>query len=247
MSAVHEGALTIGERINEAISIKVLFTVHLFGLNIPISDTVVSTWIVMAVLAVFAVLATRKLRETPKGLQIFVEYFIEFAEKFATDNMGHHGKTFVPFLGSIFLFLVTANLVPMITPMGGFGFEPLFVIKPLTRDINVTAAFAIVTMIVVVFSSIRYKGPGGFLKSFAKPIPIMLPFNALEYLIKPLSLTLRLFGNILGAYIIMQLIEIVMPVGLPPVLSLYFDLFDGLIQAVVFTFLSTVYIAEAIE
>jgi F-type H+-transporting ATPase subunit a len=75
----------------------------------------------------------------------------------------------------------------------------------------------------------------------------MLPFNLMEYLIKPLSLSLRLFGNILGAYIIMQLIEAVMPVVMPPILGLYFDLFDGLIQAVVFSFLSTIYIAEAIE
>jgi F-type H+-transporting ATPase subunit a len=247
MTGAHEGAMTIGQRVNEAISIKVLFTIKVFGLSIPISDTVLATWIVMAILFVFAIFATRKLKEVPTGLQIFVEYFMEFADKFANDNIGHLGKNYVPFLGSIFLFLCTANLLPMITPVAGFGFEPLFVIKPLTRDINITAAFAIVTMIVVVYSSFRYKGVGGFIKSFAKPMAFMVPFNALEYVIKPLSLTLRLFGNILGAYIIMQLIEIVMPVGLPPILSLYFDLFDGLIQAVVFTFLSTVYIAEAIE
>ena len=247
MSASHSGAMSIGERVSEALSIKTVFTMHVFGLSIPISETVIATWIVMAILFVFSIFATRKLKRVPTGLQIFVEFFMDFADKFARDNMGHNGRKFVPFLGSIFLFLCTANLLPMITPMGGFGFEPLFVIKPLTRDINITAAFAIMTMIVVLFSAIKYKGPGGFIKSFAKPQPFMVPFNALEYVIKPLSLALRLFGNILGAYIIMLIIEIVMPVGLPPILSLYFDLFDGLIQAVVFTFLSTVYIAEAIE
>jgi F-type H+-transporting ATPase subunit a len=75
----------------------------------------------------------------------------------------------------------------------------------------------------------------------------MLPFNLLEYGIRPLSLSLRLFGNILGAFVLMRLIEMVMPVFLPPIFGLYFDLFDGIIQAVIFTYLSTVYIAEAIE
>jgi F-type H+-transporting ATPase subunit a len=75
----------------------------------------------------------------------------------------------------------------------------------------------------------------------------MLPFNIMEYAIKPMSLCLRLFGNILGAYIIMLLIESVAPIAFPPLAGLYFDLFDGLIQAVVFAFLSTIYIAEAIE
>jgi F-type H+-transporting ATPase subunit a len=102
-------------------------------------------------------------------------------------------------------------------------------------------------IVTVFFAGLVYKKPLGWLKSLVKPSPIMLPFNLLEYAIKPLSLCLRLFGNILGAYIIMQLIEAVAPVIFPPIAGLYFDLFDGLIQAVVFAFLSTIYIAEAIE
>lgn len=144
-------------------------------------------------------------------------------------------------------FLIIANLAPLVTPVGGFGFEPPFIIRPLTRDINITAAFAVVVILTVFAASFRYKGVGGFLKSLVSPMPFMLPFNLMEYLIKPFSLALRLFGNILGAYIIMQLIEAVVPVVMPPIFSLYFDLFDGLIQAVVFSFLSTIYIAEAIE
>jgi len=91
------------------------------------------------------------------------------------------------------------------------------------------------------------KGPIGWVKSFFKPVPFMLPFNLLEYVTKPLSLCLRLFGNILGAFIIMEIITIILPVFLPPIAGLYFDLFDGLIQAMVFVFLSTLYISEAVE
>jgi F-type H+-transporting ATPase subunit a len=239
--------MSISERVTEAISIKTVFTIHAFGLSVPISDTVVATWIVMAIIFLFGVLATRRLKEIPSKPQVLVEAFVGFINKIAEDNLGHHWKSFAAFLGTIFTFLIVANLAPLVTPMGGFGFEPPFVIKPLTRDINVTAAFAVVVIITVFVASVRYRGVGGFIKSLFRPNPIMLPFNLMEYLIKPLSLSLRLFGNILGAYIIMQLIEAVMPVVMPPILGLYFDLFDGLIQAVVFSFLSTIYIAEAIE
>ncbi len=241
--------MSISEKIVAGIGIKTVFTIHAFGLTIPISDTVVATWVVMAVLIGASFLLTRRFREIPKKPQLLVESLIGFINDFVTENAGHHGKDFAAFLGTIFIFMIVANLAPMLTPMGGtfFGhnFEPPFVIKPLTRDINVTAAFAITVILTVIVSSIRYKGAKGFLKSFVTPLPF--PFSLMEYAIKPMSLCLRLFGNILGAYIIMLLVEAVMPVIVPPVLGLYFDLFDGLIQAVVFAFLSTIYIAEAIE
>jgi F-type H+-transporting ATPase subunit a len=242
-----EHAMSISEKITEGISIKTVFTIHAFGYSIPISDTVVSTWIIMAILIAASWLLTRRMREIPKKPQLLLEAFIGFISDFIVEKAGHHGKDFVAFLGTIFIFLLAANLAPMLTPIGGFGFEPLFEIKPLTRDINVTAAFAATVIVTVLLSGLAYKKPIGWFKGLFKPSPIMFPFNLLEYVIKPLSLCLRLFGNILGAFIIMRLIEAVMPVAFPPIAGLYFDLFDGLIQAVVFAFLSTIYIAEAIE
>lgn len=239
--------LSLGEKITEAISIKTVFTIKAFGVEVPISDTVLATWTVMAVLFLASWLLTRRLREQPSKPQILLEAFVGFVNQFAERNIGHHGRDFAAFLGTIFLFLIAANLAPMFSPMGGFGFEPAFVIKPLTRDINVTAAFAVVVIVTVIGSTFRYRGVKGWAKGLVSPMPFMLPFNLLEYAIKPLSLCLRLFGNILGAYIIMQLIEAVAPVVFPPIAGLYFDLFDGLIQAVVFAFLSTIYVAEAIE
>jgi F-type H+-transporting ATPase subunit a len=239
--------MSISEKITEGISIKTVFTIHAFGLTIPISDTVIATWIVMAVLILASLILTRRFREIPKKPQLLLEAYIGFINDFVTETAGHHGKDFAAFLGTIFTFMIAANLAPMLTPIGGFGFEPAFVIKPLTRDINVTAAFAVTVIVTVFFSTFRYKGVKGFFKSLVSPSPVMLPFKLMEYGIKPLSLCLRLFGNILGAFIIMKLIEIVAPVIFPPLAGLYFDLFDGLIQAVVFSFLSTIYIAEAIE
>ena len=85
------------------------------------------------------------------------------------------------------------------------------------------------------------------MKRFAKPMPILTPINILEIFIRPLSLCMRLFGNVLGAFVIMELVTLVVPVGVPAILSLYFDVFDGLIQAYVFVFLTSLYIAEAVE
>ena len=78
-------------------------------------------------------------------------------------------------------------------------------------------------------------------------MPIMLPINILELVIKPLSLCMRLFGNVLGAFVVMELIKLIVPVGLPVVFSFYFDVFDGLIQAYVFVFLTSLFMAEAME
>jgi F0F1-type ATP synthase, subunit a len=243
--------MSISEKITEGMGIKTLFTIHAFGFDIPISDTVVSTWIVMAIIIVAAFILTRRFREIPKKPQLLLEAFVGFMDDFVTEKVGHHGRTFLPFLGTIFIFLIVANLAPMLTPAGtglyAGQMEPAFVIKPLTRDINVTAALAIIVILTVFFSSIIIRRPKGYLKMLVSPTPVMLPFNLMEYAIKPMSLCLRLFGNILGAYIIMLLIEAVAPIAVPPIAGLYFDLFDGLIQAVVFAFLSTIYIAEAVE
>jgi F-type H+-transporting ATPase subunit a len=240
-------AASIGERIKEALSFKTIFTVHIGNVSIPISETVITTWVVMAILIVASVLLTRKLREVPKGPQVFLEAFVGFLNDFFKNQIGHHWKVFAPYLGTVGLFLGVADMIAFISPIAGFGFEPPFMFKPPTRDINVTAALAILTILIVLFSGIAFKGLKGWLKSFVKPAPFMLPFNILEYAIKPLSLCLRLFGNILGAFIIMELIGMMLPVFLPPIFGMYFDFFDGLIQAVVFVFLSTLYISEAVE
>ena len=110
-----------------------------------------------------------------------------------------------------------------------------------------TLALALMSIILVQAAGIRAKGIKGWLKSFTQPIAIVTPFNILDLVTRPLSLCMRLFGNVLGAFVIMKLIEQVLPVFLPAVFSVYFDLFDGLLQAYVFVFLTGLYIKEAIE
>ena len=110
-----------------------------------------------------------------------------------------------------------------------------------------TAALAIMSIILIEAAGIRKKGVKRWLKGFTEPVALVTPINVLEIFIKPLSLCMRLFGNVLGAFVIMKLIESILPVGLPVLFSMYFDLFDGLIQAYVFVFLTGLFIKEAVE
>ena len=112
---------------------------------------------------------------------------------------------------------------------------------------NVTASLALMSIILIEVSGIRAKGTKGWLKSFAEPMPVILPINILEIFIKPLSLCMRLFGNVLGSFVIMELLKMVIPAIVPAVFSRYFDIFDGLIQAYVFVFLTGLFIKEATE
>ncbi|GHV28555.1 ATP synthase subunit a [Spirochaetia bacterium] len=231
---------------------RIIFSIPLpGGLSISINETILISWIVMAILIIATFILTRNLKEIPRGAQVFLEAAVEFLNNFSREHFGHRARIYGPYIGTVFLFLLVANIIPVLSPMSlpVFGIEPPFTIKPPTRDINLTAALAIVSILLVFFGGLRARGIGGWCRNLFKPVPMMLPFNLLEYIIRPVSLCLRLFGNILGGFIIMLLIEQALPIPavLPVLASLYFDLFDGLIQAVVFTFLTTLFVAEAVE
>jgi F-type H+-transporting ATPase subunit a len=239
--------MDIGTRLNESLEFVTVFTLHLFGFEIPVTETVVVTWLVMAVLILASFLLTRNLRQIPRGAQAILEAAVEFLDNFSREQFGSRAKVYGPYIGTVFLFLAAANCIPVLSPIAVFGREPPFEFKPPTRDINLTAALAVLSILLVLIGGLRARGFKGWCKHLLHPVPMMLPFNLLEYIIRPLSLCLRLFGNILGGFIIMHLIEAVVPIGLPPILAIYFDLLDGLIQAVVFTFLTTLFVAEAVE
>jgi F-type H+-transporting ATPase subunit a len=118
---------------------------------------------------------------------------------------------------------------------------------PPTMDLNTTIGLALIAIIMVEVAGIRARRFGGWLKSFAQPVAVITPMNVLEVGIRPLSLCMRLFGNILGATIIMELLKLAVPVFVPALLSIYFDFFDGFLQAYVFIFLTSLYIKEATE
>lgn len=224
----------IAEELAESLSSSKAFTIPIFG-GIPVAGSVVVTWIIMAVLVLLSVIFVRNLKLVPTGPQLVVEAIVGFLDNFFTDILGPRGRKYVPFMGTLTLFIALANLAGM------FGFVPP------TKDINVTAGLAVLSIVMIELSNIQARGVKGFFKSFVKPIPIVMPINVLELVIRPLSLCMRLFGNVLGAFIVMKLLEIILPVGLPAIFSIYFDIFDGLIQTYVFVFLTALFMQEAME
>ena len=234
-----------------ALEIKTIFTFSLFNRQIPITETVIISWAVMLILIIGAILLTRRLKEVPTGPQALLETGVEFLNNFAKNQFGPFAKYLGPYMGSLFLFLLLANIIPVLSPLPlkAFGreFIPPFEIRPPTRDINVTAALAVISIILVLFCGFAARGFIGWFKKLFHPIAFMLPFNIMEYGTRLISLALRLFGNMLGGYVLMSMIEGLLPVALPVIFSLYFDFFDGLIQAAIFVFLTSLYIGEAVK
>ena len=224
----------IRDQLMEELNNPTAFTIPLFG-GIPVGESVVITWGVMAFLVVLSIILTRNLKKVPGKRQLVAELYVGFMNNFAKKYMGKHWKSFAPYFGTIGLYLGVANMIGM------FG------ITPPTKDLNVTAGLALMSCGLIYGSSFRYKGLKGGLHKFLEPNPMLLPINVMEIIIRPLSLCMRLFGNVLGAFIIMELIKIAIPVGLPLAASMYFDVFDGIIQAVVFVFLTAMFTQETME
>jgi len=235
----------------ESLEIKTVFILNLPGFSIPITETVLVSWFVMLILIIGSFLITRRLREVPAGPQAILETAVEFLNNFARNQFGSLSKYLGPYMGSLFLFLLLSNFIGVISPLEvkAFGreFIPPFSIRPPTRDINVTSALASISVTLILVCGLAARGFRGWLKHLLYPLPIMLPFNIMEFGIRLSSLALRLFGNILAGFVLMRMIEGLLPIALPMVCSLYFDFFDGAIQAAIFVFLTSLYISEAVK
>lgn len=219
----------------EELSCKTVFTIPLFG-GIGVAESVVVTWGMMAVLSLLFFCLTRNLQVEHIGKrQAAAEELVLWLNRFAVGMVGENGREYVPYLVSVLLYIACSDA------MGILG------IKPPTKDLNVTAGLALMSILLIETAGIRKKGVKAWWHSFGEPVAIIAPLNVMELAIRPLSLCMRLFGNVLGGFVIMELIKQLVPVGVPILFSFYFDLFDGLIQAYVFVFLTSLFIKEAIE
>lgn len=213
---------------------KISFVIPVFG-GIPVPTSVVITWGIMIVLVLGSIIFVRNLEMIPKRTQNVIEIAVEWLNQFFEDILGKEGKRYIPYLSTVALYIACANLI------GIFGFTPP------TKDLDVTAGLAIMSIILIEYAGIKAKGTKKWIRSFAEPMALIAPINVLEVFIRPLSLCMRLFGNVLGAFVVMELIKMVIPIALPVPFSVYFDIFDGLIQAYVFVFLTSLFVQEAIE
>ncbi len=213
---------------------KVSFVIPIFD-GIPIATSVVITWGIMLFLVVLSKVLVRNLKMVPTGPQVYLEAAVGGLNHFFEDILGEEGKRYLPYLGTVAIYIGCANLI------GVFG------LTPPTKDLNVTAGLAIMSIFLIEYSGFKAKGAKGWVKSFAEPMPLLAPINFLELFIRPLSLCMRLFGNVLGGFVVMELIKLIAPVIVPLPFSLYFDVFDGLIQTYVFVFLTSLFMKEKME
>ncbi len=219
----------------EELNCNTVFTIPAFG-GIKVPESVVVTWIIMALLILLSILLTRNLSiDNPGKVQLALESGYQMAESFFGELLGANGLKYLPYLLSVLLYIAVANLIGLI------GF------KPPTKRYGCYRCNG------------RYEHCSG--RSSRNPpkrnqrlVERFLGTNmdrstdqSFEVFTRPLSLCMRLFGNVLGSYVVMELLKIVVPAVLPAVFSVYFDIFDGLIQAFVFVFLTALYIGEAVE
>lgn len=217
--------------------------------GIPVTETVTTTWIIMALLILFSYVATKNFERVPKGLQNVVELLVDGINKLTAQTMGEDKIAFAPYIGTLIIYLVCANLA------GLFGF------RPPTADVNTTMGLALMTFVMIHFFGMKSKGVGTYLKGFLEPFPVMLPLNLIGELATPISLSFRLFGNIVGGVIIMSLLYgglatlslklgIGIPIfqtGIPAPLHIYFDVFAGVLQSFIFSMLTMVFISIAMD
>ena len=224
------------DRLLEELQCETVIKIPFLNGLLDIKESIVVTWIIMAVIVALCIIFVRNLKvENPGKGQLLLESAISTGQNFFEDVMGKENRKYIPYLLTVLIYIGISNII------GLFGF------KPPTKDLNVTAAIAIMSMILIEYSGIHKNGVKHWVKHFAEPVPFVAPIMILEIVIRPLSLCMRLFGNVLGSFVVMKLLEFICPAILPIPFSLYFDFFDGFIQAYVFVFLTSLFIKEAIE
>ncbi len=215
-----------------------LVKIHLFGQEFWITTTHVSVGIVMLVLLIFALIANRKIRQgkdIPDTFQNIVEWMVESLDSMVANTMGKRGKIFRNYIGTIFLFILISNI------------SGLFGLRPPTADFGTTLCLGLITFGLIQYNNIKFNRGRAFTDLF-KPLPFLFPINLIGELAVPISLSLRLFGNVLSGTVLMALIYGLLPIfvklGLPAVLHVYFDVFSGCIQTYVFCMLTMVFISQ---
>ncbi len=202
---------------------------------IPVTETVLNSWFLMVLLIAMGALATRRLDERPRGVQSVAEVAVEGLRTLMSMTMGRDKLGFLGYMGSLFAFILLANI------SGVLG------LRPPTSDVNITLGLAAITFVMVQYYGAKTHGLGGYVRSLAAPMAFLFPLNIIGELARPVSLGVRLFGNIIGGSIIMAMIYGIIPLVVPIPLHLYFDVFVGLLQTFIFVVLTMVFVSLAME
>ncbi|MFV1956689.1 MAG: F0F1 ATP synthase subunit A [bacterium] len=212
------------------------YSFDLFGTSLTVNiSTLINTWIVMAVIIVLAIIGTRSLKGFPNPARRLAEIYVSAMDKLTRETLGTTTRTYMPLVSTLFIFLLLSNWLGMIPGLA----EP-------TKDLNTPLSLAIMGFFLTHTAAIKKKGLVQYLKEYCQPFFIMAPLNVVGELAKVVSISFRLFGNILGGAIIISVVSyMVYSLVLPPFLYVFFGIFVGTIQAFVFTMLTITYISVA--
>lgn len=208
---------------------------YLFGNpNLPVTDTLIVSWLSIILIVIFARVATKRLTLKPGRLQNAVELLITSIHDQLEAMLPGEAMRFLPFIGTIFIYVGVGNLIGTVPGL----------VSP-TGDLNFTLGLALVVFLVSHYEGVRDNGLWGYLKGFGEPVIFLLPLNIVGELARPISHSFRLFGNVVGGGIIISLIYQVAPGLIPVPLHAWFGLFVGLIQALIFGMIAIAYISVA--
>ena len=216
------------------------FKINLWGIALSFNvKTIIMTWIVMAALIIFALLAKKNMGIIPNPFQVVAELLVAAFYNLCVDTLEDErlGKKYFPLICALFMFLLLSNWLGIFPKLC----EP-------TRDLNTPLGMGIMGFVIAQYAGIREKGLKQYLKEYMDPIFFMAPLNIIGEIAKVVSISFRLFGNIMGGAIIIIVVSyLVYSLLLPPILNLFFGLFVGTVQAFVFTMLTLVYISVQVK
>lgn len=231
---------------------EVIFKLPFFG-GIKITESIVNMWIIMAVTVALSIWLTHGMRlRNPSGKQLAVEKLVCMLYDMVSDTMGEKYLSFAPYIGTLFLVSILGSL------------SSLAGMRPYTGDLSVILSLAIVTFLLIQANNIKNHGVFGWIKSFTRPVPFITPLNIISEIANPISMTFRHFGNIAAGLVITSLVYgglaslssallawipnnflasiPIFQIGVPAVLSIYFDLFTSFLQAYILCMLTMVFV-----
>lgn len=214
--------------------------IKIFGV-LDVTGEIITMWLILALVALVSFLATRCLRERPGRFQNVIEWGVEYLDNFTSDILGRKkSRKYFTFLGSMFVFIIISNYSGLIPGVGLTDY-----VKAPTSSLSVGLALGLTAFVFLQISGLR-SGVGNYFKRFVSPVFFMLPLLLLDEIVKPVSLALRLYGNIFGEETVTEQLYKIMPIGAPVIMMVLSLLFCA-IQAMVFTMLVSIYLDEATE
>jgi len=234
---------------------RIIFNIPILG-GIPVTETIVNGWIVMAIITLVCFILGRNLSvRNPSKRQIVAEKLYAMLSSLVSDTMGKHNMFFLPYIGALFSYSILSSLSGLVG------------LRAPTGDLNTTIGFALIAFFLIQFYNIKNKGVLGWLKGFTEPVVFLTPLNIISEIANPISMAFRHFGNIASGIVITTLIYGALsalsktllgwiPIlgsipffqaGIPAFLSIYFDVFTSFLQAYIISMLTMVYVGSANE